>query len=72
MGASISRPRAAILGDRQMERDEIEKRAFAAWQTVQSLQFDLLMAYKYGAHDSLGYATAKLERALAELKEPTA
>ena len=55
-----------------MEREEIEKRAFAAWQTVQSLQFDLLMAHKYGARDSLDYATAKLERALAELKEPTA
>lgn len=52
-----------------MDKDEIEKRAFAVWQAVQSLQFDLLMAHKYGARDSLLQAKAKLENAVAALGE---
>ena len=52
-----------------MDENEIEKRAFAAWQTVQNLQFDLLMAHRYGARDSLSRAKAKLQNAVAELGE---
>ena len=54
-----------------MDQDTIEKRAFEAWQTVQSLQFDLLMAYKYGAEDNLKRAAVKLARAIDELNGVT-
>lgn len=49
------------------DRTKIEAAGFEAWQDVHSSEFQLLMAFKYGAPDSLERARHYLRAALSHL-----